>query len=65
MGILVTAEDLARAYSGAACTLNGRSATVSRYVGWALVRTLDGRMVGQFSWPAVDRIMRDGASFKI
>lgn len=60
-----TTEDIALSAVGAHVTLNGQPAIISRSVGCALIRTLDGRMVGQYSWLAVARVMENGGAFRI
>lgn len=61
-----TLQDVKNRWTGAACTLNGEPAIISgRLHVFAVIRTLDGRMVGHWSWLAVERIMQNGGDFTL
>ena len=46
------------------CKLNGKTATISGWANdFATIATLDGQQSFEWSWEAVDRIMRSGRQF--
>lgn len=54
-----------RRYVGAACTLDGRPATISgRRNAFATVAELDGPLALEWAWETVARIMDAGGAFK-
>lgn len=61
-----TLIDVRNRWTGKSCKLNGQPAIIGgRLLAFATVRTLDGRMIGQWSWLTVERIMNNGGEFRI
>lgn len=48
------------------CTLDGRPATISGFaLQFGMVRSLDGKMSGEWNWQAIVTIMENGGEFTL